>query len=48
VSLDEPASFVPVDHVWMEDALPWDRPGDGLLQHSKSRPDELSEHLQSP
>jgi len=37
VTLDRPANVVPVDHVWMEDALPWDVPGDGLPQHSKSR-----------
>jgi len=29
-TLDDPASVAPVDHIWMEDALPWDRPGDGL------------------
>jgi hypothetical protein len=37
VTLDWPADIVPADHVWMEDALPWDRPGDGLPQHPKTR-----------
>ena len=36
-SLDNPAAVVPVDHVWMGDALPWDRPGDGLPQHRSGR-----------
>ena len=38
-SLDDPASVVPVDHIWMADALPWDRPGDGLPQYPARRPD---------
>jgi hypothetical protein len=36
-TLDRPANVAPVDHIWMEDALPWDLPGDGLPQYSKSR-----------
>jgi hypothetical protein len=36
-TLDWPAAIVPVDHIWMEDALPWDRPGDGLPQYLKTR-----------
>lgn len=36
-TLDSPASVVPVDHIWMEDALPWDAPGDGLPQYPKTR-----------
>jgi hypothetical protein len=36
-TLDQPAAQVPVDHIWMEDALPWDRPGDQLPQYLKSR-----------
>jgi hypothetical protein len=37
VTLDQPAAIVPVDHIWMEDALPWDRPGDDLPQYPKTR-----------
>jgi hypothetical protein len=37
-TLDRAAAFAPQDHIWMEDALPWDRPGDGLPQHARSRP----------
>ena len=37
-TLDEAAVFAPVDHVWMVDALPWDRPADGLPQYPQSRP----------
>jgi hypothetical protein len=36
-SLDQPSSITPVDHIWMEDALPWDRPGDGLPQYPTTR-----------
>jgi len=36
-TLDRPAEIVPVDHIWMEDALAWDRPGDGLRQYPKTR-----------
>ena len=36
-SLDNPALAAPVDHIWMQDALPWDRPGDGLPQHAAGR-----------
>lgn len=36
-SLDQPALTVPVDHVWMEDAVTWDRPADGLPQHPRGR-----------
>ena len=36
-TLDAPGPFAPVDHIWMEDALPWDRPGDGLPQFPRSR-----------
>jgi hypothetical protein len=32
VTLDNAANFAPVDHIWMADALAWDRPGDGLPQ----------------
>jgi hypothetical protein len=37
-TLDRAAEFAPVDHIWMEDALPWDRPRDGLPQYPKTRP----------
>jgi hypothetical protein len=37
-SLDEPGRVAPADHIWMEDAAPWDRPGgDGLPCHPRSR-----------
>ena len=36
-TLDRPADVRPVDHIWMEDAPPWDRPGDGLPQHARQR-----------
>lgn len=37
-SLDEPGNFAPTDHLWMEDAVTWDRPEDGLPQWPQSRP----------
>jgi hypothetical protein len=37
-SLDEPDRVKPADHIWMEDAASWDRPGDGLPCHARSRP----------
>jgi hypothetical protein len=36
-SLERPELAVPVDHIWMEDAPPWDRPGDGLPQFARGR-----------
>lgn len=36
-TLDAPGAAVPADHIWMEDALPWDRPADGLPQHLRAR-----------
>lgn len=36
-SLDDPALVVPVDHIWMTDAITWDRPADGLPQHPRQR-----------
>jgi hypothetical protein len=36
-SLDEPGRVAPTAHIWMEDASPWDRPGDGLPVHARSR-----------
>ena len=40
-SLEQPELAAPVDHIWMQDAPPWDRPGDGLPQHPQaaSRPE---------
>ncbi len=37
-SLDDPAGYAPADHIWMEDAQPWDRPADGRAQYPRSRP----------
>jgi hypothetical protein len=37
-SLDQPERIAPADHIWMEDAAPWDRPGDGLPSHGRGRP----------
>jgi len=37
-SLNEPDRVAPVDHIWMADALQWDRPTDGLPQHAELRP----------
>lgn len=37
-SLDDPGRLAPADHIWMADALPWDRPQDGLPQHPGTRP----------
>jgi hypothetical protein len=36
-SLDDPGRVAPTSHIWMEDAAPWDRPGDGLPVHARSR-----------
>lgn len=36
-SLDAPGEVVPVDHLWMDDAVAWDRPSDGLPQHRRTR-----------
>lgn len=37
-SLDAPGQLAPRDHIWMDDALPWDRPCDALPQHPRARP----------
>jgi hypothetical protein len=37
-TLDHAAQPAPVDHIYMDDALPWDRPNDGLPQHPRTRP----------
>lgn len=37
-TLDEPNSMQPpAEHIWMQDALNWDRPNDGLPQFERSR-----------
>jgi hypothetical protein len=36
-TLDEPGRAAPADHIWMEDAPAWDRPGDGLPQYPRGR-----------
>ncbi len=36
-TLDAPNAAAPTDHLWMSDALSWDRPADGLTQYSKGR-----------
>jgi hypothetical protein len=37
-SVDQGAVFEPIDHIYMADALPWDRPNDGLAQYVGTRP----------
>jgi len=37
-TLNVPDAVRPIDHIWMEDALPWDRPNDGLPQYPQARP----------
>lgn len=37
-SLDNPGLFPPADHIWMQDALAWDRPADGKPQFPAVRP----------
>jgi hypothetical protein len=36
-SFDRPEALEPADHIWMEDALSWDRPSDGRMQFARSR-----------
>ncbi len=36
-TLDAPNEVPPTDHIWMSDALAWDKPNDGLKQYSGSR-----------
>lgn len=38
-SLDDPGVLPPTHHIWMEDALPWDQPGDGLPLYPQTRGD---------
>lgn len=35
-TLDDPSEIIPTHHIYMDDALPWDRPNDGLPQFPKS------------
>jgi hypothetical protein len=35
--LDRPEAMEPVEHIWMEDAVSWDRPDDGRPQYGQSR-----------
>lgn len=37
-TLDAPGAAAPVDHVFMADAPPWDRPADGRPQYPGLRP----------
>jgi hypothetical protein len=36
-TLDTPDSIQPTEHIWMEDAVSWDRPNDGLSQFARAR-----------
>jgi len=36
-TLDRAAEVAPADHIYMKDALPWDRPSDGLPRHLGTR-----------
>jgi hypothetical protein len=36
-TLDEPDVVPPLEHIWMEDAVEWDQPNDGLVQFERSR-----------
>jgi hypothetical protein len=36
-TLDAPDAIEPVDHIWMDDALGWDRPSDGRPQFRTTR-----------
>ena len=36
-TLDSPDSMQPTEHVWMEDAVDWERPNDGLPQFERAR-----------
>ncbi len=36
-TLDHPDEYPPEDHIWMEDALSWDHPNDGLACHPRER-----------
>jgi hypothetical protein len=36
-TVDDPGAIAPIDHLWMEDAVAWDRPCDGLPQYRTTR-----------
>jgi len=36
-TLEQPDAMRPAEHIWMEDALSWDRPADGLPQFPRGR-----------
>jgi hypothetical protein len=36
-TIDTPDSMQPTEHIWMADAVSWDRPNDGLPQFDRSR-----------
>jgi hypothetical protein len=36
-TLDRPSDISPIDHVYMKDAVTWDRPKDGLPQYAETR-----------
>lgn len=36
-SLNDPGAWPPADHIWMSDAVSWDKPADGLPQHAQTR-----------
>lgn len=36
-TLDDAGAIAPADHIWMRDAVSWDRPNDGLPQFCTSR-----------
>ena len=38
-SLEDAAAYAPLDHIWMEDALPWDQPADGRQCFARRRDD---------
>jgi hypothetical protein len=37
-TLDRPEAMEPLEHLWMEDAVRWDRPQDGRPQFPRDRP----------
>jgi len=36
-TLENPGEVAPTDHIWMSDAVAWDRPADGLPQYRTTR-----------
>jgi|ERR1022692_322895 hypothetical protein len=37
-SMDTPNEAPPSDHIWMSEAIAWDKPADGLRQYGTDRP----------